>query len=453
MEKARLLFVDDELDALELLEAAFEDDYEILTASDGKKAIEIINSNDIDLVITDLHMNPPNGMDVLKATKESDKDIPVIMVTAYGSTEKAIRATKQGAYQFITKPFKTDEVEVVIRRAIEKRRLKKENENLRLGITSQAKSDDSFYGIHTKSPRMINVIELIKKISRSEANVLIYGESGTGKELVANAIHRDGPRKKGPFIAINCAAIPENLLESELFGHKKGAFTGSIADKRGLFLEAQNGSLFLDEIGELPLALQAKLLRAIQSKTIKPVGDVNSYPVNCRIVCATNRDLKEEVKNGNFREDLYYRLSVLPVKIPPLKERKEDISHLANFFLNKFSPVGERINLSKDAMSKLLKQTWSGNVRELENVIERSVVLCRNNCIEEYDLLFDEEIMNEQESVGGFLEEMPTLKEIEEYYIKRVLDFTKGKKEEAAKILGINRRTLLRKEISYDLRH
>jgi len=449
--KPTLLIVDDEPDALDFLSEAFQESYEIEQASSGSLAVQKLQEREFDLVLTDLHMPGKDGMAVLQASQEKNPDAPVVMVTAYGSTEAAIRATKQGAYHFITKPFKIDEVELILSRALEKHRLRSENKTLK--TAAQPLQENEFQGMIAKSPPMLRIFDLIRRVGPSESNVLVLGDSGTGKEMVAKALHTCSKTSKGPFTAINCAAIPENLLESELFGHKKGSFTGAVSDKKGLFEEANGGTIFLDEIGELPLSLQAKLLRAIQTHKVKPVGDVKDIDFSARIICATNRDLKREVSEKRFREDLYYRLSVLPIKVPSLSERKDDILILANYFLRKFSKTNglDNTRFTKEAISKILMHNWPGNVRELENVIERAVVLSTNGEISRDDLLLDDEINSQQNSLDEFLETFPTLKEIEEYYIKKVLAHTNGKKEETAKILGINRRTLHRKELSYDL--
>lgn len=402
----------------------------------------------LDVIVSDLNMPDMSGIEFIEKIKKVPSDVPIILVTAFGSIETAIEAIRKGAYDYTTKPFKLSEFGVTVDRAATYRALRKENINLRKVANEQT----SFGQIIGKSPGMREVFDLITRVADASASVLIVGESGTGKERVARAIHDQGVRRGKRFVAINCTAIPDTLLESELFGHAKGAFTGAISRKRGLFEEAEGGTVFLDEIGDMDLGLQAKLLRVLQERKIRAVGENFDRDIDVRIIAASHKDLKKAIKNGSFREDLYYRLAVIPVVIPPLRHRREDIPLLANHFLKKYarmnsSKVG---SISSDAMSSLMSMPWEGNVRELENLIERTVVLCRGNEITLRDLptgsKSDAESFFEGELAGGTF---PTLEDLERRYMKLVLDKTGGRKEKAAQILGINRRTLYRKERDY----
>lgn len=400
----------------------------------------------VDLIITDLRMPNMDGMSFIEKLKSTYPNIPVVLITAFGSIDTAIEATKKGAFHYIVKPFKLDEVGLVVERALQFRNLSMQNQLLR----NELRSTYSFSGIIGKSAAMNSVFDLIQRVSSSMANVLIQGESGTGKEVVARAIHNLGSRSDKPFVAINCTAIPETLLESELFGHAKGSFTGAIQRKKGLFEEADGGTIFLDEIGDMDMTLQSKLLRVIQEKRVRAVGDNTDKPVDVRIIAATHKDLKAAIKDGRFREDLYYRLSVIPILIPPLRHRVEDIPLLAHHFLNKYNSInGTHIEgFTKNAMTTLISLPWEGNVRELENVIERAVVLCRTKNIDVVDLPKSEST-NVESMFAQASEELPTLEDFEKRYIKFVLDKTGGRKERASHILGINRRTLYRKEREY----
>lgn len=404
-------------------------------------------SRKIDLVISDLSMPEMNGIDFISKFRALAPQIPIILVTAFGTIETAIEAIRRGAFDYTTKPFKLAEMSITVARALKYRDLHLEN----LRLQSEIQQTQSFAKIIGKSPGMREVFDLIRRVAPATANVLITGESGTGKERVARAVHDEGPRRVKRFVAINCTAIPEALLESELFGHAKGSFTGAIAKKRGLFEEAEGGTIFLDEIGDMNLALQGKLLRVIQEKKIRAVGDNVDHDIDVRIVAATHKDLKAAIKNGTFREDLYYRLSVIPITIPPLRHRREDIPLLADHFLKKYSisnhsPVK---SFSTEAVNRLMNMPWEGNVRELENIVERAVVLTRGHVIEATDLPNAGE--GDVESFFGSTQNgtLPTLEEIERRYFKFVLDKTAGRKEKAAQILGVNRRTLYRKEREY----
>ena len=378
--KARVLVVDDERSMQEFLEIFFRSEgYEVVTAGDVQSARLHLEGDEFDVVITDIKMPDGSGLDLLHAAHELSPETMLIMITAFASTETAIAAMKQGAYDYITKPFKVDEIRIVVEKALEKKLLFSENRRLRSELRSQVR-DRSIVG---SSQVMQHVYDLIAQIANTKANVVITGESGTGKEMVARAIHEGGERCSRPFVVVNCAAIPENLLESELFGHVKGAFTGAVRSKTGLFEAAGGGTLFLDEVGELPLSLQVKLLRAIQEKTFRRVGATRDQSADVRIVAATNRLLDEDVKAGRFREDLYYRLNVIEIPLPPLRERPDDIALLVGHFIEKYArELGKEVtDCSEEAMQKLFRYRFPGNVRELENVIERAVALSRETTI------------------------------------------------------------------------
>ncbi|MBC8318033.1 MAG: sigma-54-dependent Fis family transcriptional regulator [Desulfobulbaceae bacterium] len=380
-----LLVVDDEPNYLIILsELLIEEGFEVFTADNGAKALQIAQNTDLDLILTDMQMPHMNGIELLQAVKAINRDIPVIMITAYAEIEKAVTAMQAGAFNYLTKPFKNDELIANIRKAIEHYSLLSENHRLR----DEVKDRYSFADMIGKNKQMRNLYTIIEKVAPTQASVLITGESGTGKELVARAIHFMSLREKEPFISVNCAALPPTLLESELFGHEKGAFTGATSLRKGRFELADKGTLFLDEIGELDLALQSKFLRILQERTFERVGGTTELQVDVRIVTATNKDLKEEVDRGNFREDLYYRLNVLHLNIPPLRERGDDIPLLANHFVNKFSEQLQKpeLEISPAAMRVLIASPWEGNVRELENTIERASILCSGNTIEPEDV-------------------------------------------------------------------
>jgi two-component system response regulator PilR (NtrC family) len=374
--KARILVVDDERSMQEFLEIFFRrEGYQVVTAGDLESARTHLEEDDFDVVITDIQMPGGSGLDLLRAAHEVSPESIVVMITAYASTETAIGAMKEGAYDYITKPFKVDEIKLVVEKALEKKLLASENRRLRSELRHRER-DRSLIG---NGPSMQRVFELIAQVADSKANVLISGESGTGKEMVARAIHAAGDREGRPFVVVNCAAIPETLLESELFGHVKGAFTGAFHNKAGLFETADGGTLFLDEVGELTLALQVKLLRLIQEKTFRRVGGTQDQRVDVRIVSATNRSLQEEVIAGRFREDLYYRLNVIEIPMPPLHERREDIALLVDHFIQKYArELGKPVQgASDEVMERLMQYPFPGNVRELENVIERAVALSK----------------------------------------------------------------------------
>lgn len=369
-----ILVVDDEVSICEMLEIAMKKwGYKTNIANNVKDAKAKMERNKYDLILSDIKLPDGTGVEVLERVKGLPEKPPVILMTAFGNTDSAVQAMKLGAFYYITKPFKLDEMKVLIDRALEGDSLKKENETLK----TEVKKDFTVASIVGKSKVMKSMFEMIERVAGTKTNVLITGESGTGKELVARAIHYGGILKNKPFVAVNCGAIPENLIESELFGHKRGSFTGAVADKDGLFRVADGGSIFLDEIGELPAPMQVKLLRVLQDRTFRPVGGNENIKVDIRIISATNRNLEEEVAKGRFREDLFYRLNVINIKTPPLRERKDDIEELINHFLRKFSlGIGKAINqVSDQAMKALMNYSFPGNVRELENMMERAVAL------------------------------------------------------------------------------
>lgn len=378
--KARVLIVDDERSMREFLEIFFRrEGYDVATASDVASATLRLESDDYDLLISDMQMPDGSGLDLLKVVRASGQDTVTIMITAFATTDSAIAAMKQGAYDYITKPFKVDEIRLIAEKALEKKLLSSENQRLRSELRGQKRKRT----IIGTSPVMQKIYDFIAQVADTRINVLVSGASGTGKELVARAIHDQSARSEKPFVAINCGAIPENLLESELFGHVKGSFTGAVCNKEGLFETADNGSLFLDEVGELSLPLQVKLLRVIQEKSIRRVGDTHDRKVNVRVIAATNRQLDEEVSAGRFREDLYYRINVMEIPLPNLLERREDIPLLVNHFVEKFSAeLGrELLEVDPEVLDKLMTYDYPGNVRELENIIERAVALSRGDTI------------------------------------------------------------------------
>jgi two-component system, NtrC family, response regulator AtoC len=449
----RILVVDDEENLRLVLRTLLRRaGYEVETASTGEEALDKVEAFGPDVVITDVRMPKMSGLDLLSALRAKQSLATVIVMSAYGSVDLALEAMKAGAYDYVAKPFKPDEILLVLKKAEEREALRRENKQLREAIRTEHKFDD----ILAKSPQMLEIFRTIGKIADYKTTVLVAGESGTGKELVARAIHKRGSRAQGPFVAINCGAIPENLLESELFGHKKGAFTDATSDRRGLFEESNGGTLFLDEIGELPLSLQVKLLRVLQEETIRRLGDVRDIKIDVRIVAATHRDLTAEVKAGRFREDLFYRLNVLPLTIPPLRERKEDIPLLIDHFLARNNTrLGTSIRgLDAEARKALIDYSWPGNVRELENTIERAMVLADTDQLHIQDL--PERVREARDPVqmqlaSGELSIKKTTRIIEEVLIRRALQKTKGNRTRAAEILEISHRALLYKLKDYKI--
>jgi len=437
--KPQILVVEDDPEMLGLLQQHLEGDgWSVTPVAGGAAACRALEAGEFPVVLTDLVMDEVDGLAVLRETQRVQPGARVVLMTAFGSLETAIEAMRQGAYDYLTKPFKLAEVSLAVRRAVDDQRLREENRRLRAEVERRY----GFDNLLGQSKAMQAVFEQIRAVAGSEATVLLLGESGSGKELVARAIHWNSPRKGGPFVPVNCAAIPETLLESELFGHEKGAFTGADRKRRGLFVEADGGTLLLDEVGDMSPALQAKLLRALEDKAIRPVGGKEEIRLDLRLITATNRDLLALVQEGKFREDLYYRLAVIPIRLPSLRERTEDIPLLAEHFLRRVAgALGKRLEgFSEEAMAWLLEHRWPGNVRELENVVERAVTLARDRLVTLPDLRI--EFTPVGASTGGL---RPTLAELERQYIQRVLEETKGDKGAAAKILGVSIRTLQRK--------
>jgi len=415
--------------------------YFVAVASDGEEAVKILQKDIFDLVITDVKMPKLSGIDVLKAVKETAGETLVIMITAFASTETAIEALKEGAYDYITKPFQIEEVKLIIQNALEKRHLRAENLLLRRELKGLA----TFENIIGKSEKIEKVFETVRKVADTTSNVLIFGESGTGKELIARSIHFNSRRKDKPFVTVNCSAMPETLLESELFGHMKGSFTGAISNKEGLFEVANGGTIFLDEIGETSPAIQVKLLRVLQEKEFRRIGGTKDVRVDVRIIAATNKDLDRAVAEGAFREDLYYRLDVIPIHLPPLRERLEDIPLLVQHFLTKFSQTaGKNIKgITPEALQLLKTQEWRGNVRELENVMERVLALVTGDMIGPEDLRGCFQKPSQKDGwvlplpeEGLNLEEL--LSRLERDFLLKALERTRWVKKEAAKLLQMD---------------
>ena len=444
-----ILVVDDEKSLRDFLTIMLENEgYAVETASSGEKAVKLILEKEYDLVLTDFRMKKANGIEVLEAVKEKSPITPVVLMTAFASAETAVEAMKKGAYDYISKPFNVEDLQLMVKNAIEKKELADQNHYLKSALKDKF-GFDNFIG---SSPAMQKIFKLIEKVADSNATILIGGESGTGKELVAKAIHFNGARKNYPFVSINCGAIPENLLESELFGHEKGAFTGADSSKVGLMETASKGTFFLDEVGEAPLGIQVKLLRVLQEREITRVGGNKTISVDLRIVAASNIDLSKAVKNKTFREDLFYRLNVIPIELPPLRERIEDIPLLIKFFINKYNedrPEGNKIQgVHSDALKLLENFPWPGNVRELENVIERAVVLETGDTIQISSLpegiSGDAEPSSEVALPSGDqpVDLEKTLDQIEKKMIRGALDQSNGIINKAAKQLNLSFRSM-----------
>jgi DNA-binding NtrC family response regulator len=435
----RVLVVDDDADMAEMVARHLAGDgFTAAAVTGGARAIQRLAEESFDVVLTDVVMDDVDGLAVLREAQRLHPRTRVILMTAFGSLENAIAALREGAADYLTKPFKMAEVSVAVRRALDEVRLREENKRLRDEVGERYRLERML----GTSPAMKAVLEQVAEVAASNATVLLLGESGTGKELVARAIHWHGPRAGGPFVAVNCAAIPDTLLESELFGHEKGSFTGATQRRRGLVAEADGGTLFLDEIAEMPLTLQPKVLRVLQDRMVRPVGGREETVVDVRVISATNRDLHDLVRAGRFREDLYYRLAVIPIRLPSLRERPEDISLLAAHFLERAAAtLGKRIEgFDEEATAWLAQHRWPGNVRELENVVERAVTLARGPRIALGDLKIEF-----ASGVAPSAGPRPTLAELEREYIRRVLQETKGDKRAAARILGVSVRTLQRR--------
>ena len=442
--KNSILVVDDEAIVRESLRDWLSDaGHDVLVAEDGSQALTIIEKDRPSIAIVDLVMPGMDGIELLKRAKEISPSIEVIVITAYASISTAIAAMKQGAYDYIEKPFSPERVELLIEKLVEHQRLVEENISLHQKLEGHYRFED----IITKSPKMQQIIELIKVVAKSNATVLITGESGTGKELVARAVHSQSYRKDKPFVPVSCAALPESLLESELFGHEKGAFTGAHAQRKGKIEFANRGTLFLDEVGEMSANIQVHLLRVLEEKEFTRVGSNELIKVDVRVVSATNRDIREAIASGQFREDLYYRLNVVTIDLPPLRERKEDVPLLANHFLKKFTAENQKevSGFSPEVTDFLLKYQWPGNVRELENTIERAVILAQNSEIQLADLL------QKSSSLVNSASPIRSLDEVEKNHIISILNETGRNYTKAAKILGISRATLYSKAKIYGL--
>ncbi len=444
MKKTEVLVVDDERDTCDLLEMALSrQGMQVTTCTTAADALEKVASRDFDVVLSDLTMPDVSGLELCERIIALRPDVPVVLITGHGSLETAMGAIRAGAYDFVTKPIESKTLGVVVSRAVQHRRLRDQIKQLR------AANDANASIIVGGSPAMRKVADLIDRVGDSDASVLIHGETGTGKELVARAVHNKSKRREGPFVAINCAAVPHSLLESELFGHARGAFTDAKSTRVGLFQQANGGTLFLDEIGELPVDVQPKLLRALQERKVRPVGDNREIAYDARIVAATNRDLENEVREKRFREDLYYRINVVKVEVPPLRSRGSDTLHLAHHFLKVFAERSGKptIELSERAAERLMAYEWPGNVRELENCIEHAVALARFDQVTVEDL---------PEKLRGYLAgsfvatandptEIVTMEELEKRYLLRVFKLVGNNKSRAAEVLGIDRRTMYRK--------
>ena len=444
----KILVVDDEQSLREALSIMLKrTGYAVTSVADGEEAIELLNKDIFDLVITDLRMPKIDGMEVLKAAKSASPETVVLIITAFASADSAVEAMKQGAYDYLTKPFQVDEVQLIIRNALEKRRLTTENILLKREMASQS----SFSQLVGQSDAMEKVFDVVRKVADSKSNVLICGESGTGKELVARAIHYNSSRNALPFVAVNCSAVPETLLESELFGHMKGSFTGAISNKAGLFEVANGGTVFLDEIGDTTPTIQVKLLRVIQEREFRRVGGTQDVKVDVRIVAATNKDLEKAVADGSFREDLYYRLDVIPIRLPPLRMRSGDIPLLVNHFLERFSrESGKPLPvLSSEAMCVLLGHEWRGNVRELENLIERVVAFSVGGTVTDTDIQgWLHRSVSAQPQQGAPLELTDDgvdleglVNGIEKDLLIKALERSKWVKKKAARLLRLNTRS------------
>jgi DNA-binding NtrC family response regulator len=454
MAAAQLLLVEDDNAMREMLESLFrQEGYVVSEAASASAALDLARETDFDVVLSDIKMPGKSGLELVGELRELRPDTPVVLMTAFGSIDTAVDAMRAGAFGYTTKPFQPEEVIRTVKRALDRRAVEDANRKLRDVATS-------FKELIGDSPSMRNVFSIIRRAAHVDASVLITGESGTGKEVVARTLHHHGRRAQKSFLPINCTAIPEGLLESELFGHVRGAFTGAIATKRGLFERADGGTLFLDEIGDMGAGLQAKLLRVLQDHEVRPVGSTQAVKVDVRVIAATNRNLDVEMEAGRFREDLYYRLNVIPIHLPPLRERPEDVPSLVEAFVRKHS--GDRARrFSRDAIARLQSQVWRGNARELENVVERTLALSDADLLNVSDLpldsISDEPIADPRDpNSGGLVQALAdaarnglTLRALEDLYIEQMLAVTGGKKGEAARMLGIDRKTLYRRDPSH----
>ena len=450
-EKPRILVVDDEESHRIMLRAVLkEEGYEVSEASDGTEAVKAVEQEPFDLILMDIRMRTMDGIEALGEIRKISPLVPVLIMTAYASVKTAVEALKAGAFEYLTKPLDTDELKILIEKALEIYHLRAENVALKERLGDRF----NFSKIIGRSPRMKEVFDTLSLVAPTDATVLILGESGTGKELVANSIHHNSPRASQSFIKVSCAALPETLLEGELFGHEKGAFTGAIARREGRFQLAHRGTIFLDEVGEMSVTTQTKLLRVLQEKEFEPLGSTRTVKADVRVIAASNKDLEREVKEGRFREDLFYRLNVVPVSLPPLRERKDDIPALAAHFFAIYRDKNrkELKDISGKAMDLLMRYDWPGNIRELENCIERAVILARGEIIAPADLPLPIQALSRDREIQGLnLPSGISIQEVEKALILKTLEDTGGNRSRAAEILGINRRTLQNKLKEYGI--
>lgn len=453
--EVKVLIVEDEkIKRITLSDALLKEGYDVMPSENPIEALQIFKEREFDVVITDIRLPQMDGLAFLKEIKSFKPDITAIVMTAYATVDTAIKAMKLGAYDYITKPFSSEELLLILERLKDFRRLVEENIKLKQEITERY----SFGNIVGKSKKMKGVYELIETVAPRDATVLIIGESGTGKELIANAIHYNSPRKDNPFVKFSCAALAETLLESELFGHERGAFTGAVKERKGRFELANSGSIFLDDIDDIPLSMQTKLLRVLQEKEIERVGGTKTIKVDIRIICATKVDLLKLVKQGKFREDLYYRLNIVPINLPPLRERKEDVPLIVEHLLNKYCTKGEKKTFCQESMKFLINYDWPGNVRELENIVERAVTLTKTNDIRPQDLpeflaaspekMCDRHLIDVMQEAASF-DEM--IQDMEKKLLTLAIQKAGGNKSEAARILKMKRETLRDKVEKYGI--
>ncbi|SHJ10289.1 two component, sigma54 specific, transcriptional regulator, Fis family [Geosporobacter subterraneus DSM 17957] len=437
----KILIADDEKNMIWAMKKALKDErYRLITASDGEEAVKLTMEEEPDLILLDLRMPKLDGMEALKKIRRMNDKIPVIMLTAHGTMESAVEAMKLGALDYLSKPFDIDELKIIIERALDIGNMQQQ-----IAFLTEELERSTGKSIIGSSEKMNEVLEIVNRVANSNATVLITGESGTGKELIANAIHYNGSRRDKPYIKVNCGALPEGLLESELFGHEKGAFTGAVARKPGRFERAEGGTIFLDEVGELTPAVQVKLLRVLQEKEFERVGGIETIKANVRVIAATNRDLREMVNQGTFREDLFYRLNVIPIELPPLRHRKADIPSLIDHFVEKFcKEMGRnKISFDKEAIDILINYPWKGNIRELENVIERIVILNQGEQVSKMALPKEVISQNSDGKVFELPEQGIDLDQLEKSFIEQALRRTDNNQTQAAKLLGITRHTLI----------
>jgi DNA-binding NtrC family response regulator len=445
-----ILVIDDEEQMLDALKLNLEQSgYQVSTAKTGAEGLALFNGKDYDLVLSDLQLPDMEGLDVLRKIKEKQATIEVIIISGYGTVNKAVEATKAGAFHFVEKPFEFDTLQLLIERALERQGLIAEKE----GLQRRLQQRTTYADIVGRSKQMEDIFEMIEGVARSDANILIIGESGTGKELIGNAIHYNSHRAKGPFVKVNCAALPKELIESELFGHTKGAFTGAIRDKEGLIARSGGGSLLLDEIAEMPLELQPKLLRALQERVYYRLGSERPVEVDFRLISSTNRNPLEVTRSGQLREDLYYRISTITIEVPPLRDRTDDVQLLADHFLKAFSAKYQKavLGFTQSAMSAMFSYRWPGNVRELESAVERAVLLCKGDRVDASDLLFKAAEALPSNNNEFHVPHDMTLEDIEREVISQALRRTKGNKQAAANALGIYRPRLYSKIRKYKL--